>query len=54
MLFLPIAFDILTYFIPDMNSYKGSWWFYLSFSVMYLKAHVEKRSNKDTGQHFVI
>lgn len=34
MLLLPIAFDILIYFIPDMNSYKGSWWFYLSFSIV--------------------
>ena len=34
MLLLPIAFDILTYFSPDMNSYTGSWWFYLSFSIV--------------------
>ena len=34
MLLLPIAFDILTYFSPEMNSYTGSWWFYLSFSIV--------------------
>ncbi|OYU82475.1 MAG: AraC family transcriptional regulator [Flavobacterium sp. BFFFF2] len=34
MLLLPILFEFICYFEPDMNSYKGSWWFYLFFSVV--------------------
>ena len=36
MLILPILFDVISYFYPEMNSYKGSWWFFLAFSyIMY-------------------
>lgn len=34
MLLLPIAFDILAYYFPSINSYKGSWWFFLFFSMI--------------------
>jgi len=36
MLLLPVVFDILTLFQPEMATYKGSWWFFLFFScIMY-------------------
>lgn len=39
MLILPIVFDILCLFFPDLNSYQGSWWFFLFFSlIMYFIA----------------
>ena len=34
MLLLPILFDIIRYFYPEMNSYQGSWWFFLFFSIV--------------------
>ncbi|WP_298305552.1 helix-turn-helix domain-containing protein [Flavobacterium sp.] len=34
MLLLPILFDIIGYFYPEMKSYQGSWWFYLFFSIV--------------------
>lgn len=34
MLVLPIIFDIIEYIYPEMKSYKGSWWFFLSFSIV--------------------
>lgn len=34
MLILPILFDIIGYFYPDIKSYQGSWWFYLFFSIV--------------------
>lgn len=41
MLSLPILFDIISHFFPELNSYKGSWWFFLFFSaVMYYIAIV--------------
>ncbi len=41
MLSLPILFDSISYFFPELNSYKGSWWFFLFFSgVMYYIAIV--------------
>jgi len=36
MLLLPILFEVISFFVPEINSYTGSWWFYLCFSlVMY-------------------
>ena len=36
MLLLPIVFDVAAYFYPELESYTGSWWFFLCFSlVMY-------------------
>ena len=36
MLLLPILFDIIGYFYPEIKSYQGGWWFFLFFSmVMY-------------------
>lgn len=36
MLLLPIVFDVASYFYPQLESYTGSWWFFLCFSlVMY-------------------
>lgn len=41
MLSLPILFDSISYFFPELNSYKGTWWFFLFFSgVMYYIAIV--------------
>lgn len=34
MLLLPIAFDIVKIFYPNLQSYEGSWWFFLFFSVV--------------------
>ncbi|WP_445453960.1 helix-turn-helix domain-containing protein [Flavobacterium sp. 25HG05S-40] len=34
MLLLPIVFDIASLFYPDLNSYKGTWWFFLFFSII--------------------
>ena len=34
MLLLPVAFDITAYFYPQLSSYKGSWWFFLCFSII--------------------
>jgi hypothetical protein len=34
MLLLPIVFDILSLFFPELNSYKGTWWFFLFFSIV--------------------
>ncbi|MEC4004196.1 helix-turn-helix transcriptional regulator [Flavobacterium sp. SUN052] len=36
MLLLPIIFDCISYLYPKLNSYTGSWWFFLFFSfIMY-------------------
>lgn len=32
MLLLPIVFDCFVYFYPKLNSYTGTWWFFLFFS----------------------
>jgi len=34
MLVLPIVFDLITFFYPELNSYTGSWWFFLFFSII--------------------
>lgn len=34
MLVLPIVFDLITIFYPELNSYTGSWWFFLFFSII--------------------
>ncbi|WP_309641969.1 AraC family transcriptional regulator [Flavobacterium sp.] len=34
MLILPVAFNIAAFFFPELNSYKGSWWFFLFFSIV--------------------
>jgi AraC-like DNA-binding protein len=34
MLILPIVFEIASYFFPELKSYKGSWWFFLFFSIV--------------------
>ncbi|MFV8363192.1 helix-turn-helix domain-containing protein [Flavobacterium sp. ZT3P35] len=34
MLLLPLVFDSIGYFFPEMKSYQGSWWFYLFFSIV--------------------
>lgn len=36
MLLLPLVFDAIAVFYPEINSYTGSWWFFLFFSfIMY-------------------
>ena len=34
MLFLPILFDLLGNFYPELKSYVGGWWFYLLYSLI--------------------
>ncbi|MDN3676264.1 helix-turn-helix transcriptional regulator [Flavobacterium paronense] len=34
MLVLPILFNVITVFYPQLNSYTGSWWFFLFFSII--------------------
>ena len=34
MLFLPILFDLLGNFYPELKSYVGGWWFYLFYSLI--------------------
>ncbi len=34
MLLLPLVFDAITLFYPELNSYTGSWWFFLFFSIV--------------------
>ena len=34
MLLLPILFDIIGLFYPEIKSYQGSWWFFLLFSIV--------------------
>ena len=34
MLILPIVFEIAGFFYPELKSYKGSWWFFLFFSIV--------------------
>ncbi len=34
MLLLPILFDLIGLFYPEIQSYQGSWWFYLFFSIV--------------------
>ena len=34
MLLLPITFDIMGFFFPEIKSYQGSWWFFLFFSII--------------------
>lgn len=34
MILLPIIFDLATLIYPNLNSYKGSWWFFLLFSLV--------------------
>jgi AraC-like DNA-binding protein len=36
MLLLPIVFELISVFYPELNSYTGTWWFFLFFSfIMY-------------------
>ena len=34
MLLLPIVFDVIGVFYPELKSYQGSWWFFLFFSLI--------------------
>lgn len=34
MLLLPIVFDVIGLFYPEIQTYTGSWWFYLFFSIV--------------------
>ena len=45
MLLLPILFEIIGYFYPEMKSYQGSWWFYLFFSIVMYYIAVTGYSN---------
>ncbi|MGL2963130.1 helix-turn-helix domain-containing protein [Flavobacterium sp. RSB2_4_14] len=45
MLLLPVVFDILSLFYPELNSYKGSWWFFLFFSIVMYYVAITGYSN---------
>lgn len=45
MLLLPVLFDIVGYIIPELNSYQGSWWFFLFFSIVMYYIAVTGYSN---------
>ena len=45
MLLLPHIFDVINYFYPNVNSYKGGWWFYLTFSLVLYYIAVTGYSN---------
>ena len=45
MLVLPILFDVLGIFFPEIKSYKGSWWFYFLYSIVLLYIAITGYSN---------
>ena len=45
MLLLPILFDIVGLFYPETQTYTGSWWFYLFFSIVMYYIAVTGYSN---------
>ncbi len=45
MLLLPILFDLITLINPKINSYKGTWWFFLCFSFVLYYIAVTGYSN---------
>jgi AraC-like DNA-binding protein len=45
MLLLPISFDVIGLFYPEMNSYQGSWWFFLFFSIIMYYVAITGYSN---------
>lgn len=45
MLLLPVLFDAIGIFFPEIQTYKGSWWFYLFFSIVMYYIAVTGYSN---------
>lgn len=45
MLILPVVFNLITIFYPELNSYTGSWWFFLFFSIIMYYVAVTGYSN---------
>lgn len=45
MLLLPLIFDAIAFFYPQLNSYTGSWWFFLFFSIVMYYIAVTGYSN---------
>lgn len=45
MLLLPILFDIIGYFYPEIKSYQGGWWFFLFFSIVMYYVAITGYSN---------
>lgn len=45
MLLLPILFDILSLFYPELTTYKGTWWFFLFFSIIMYYVAITGYSN---------
>ena len=45
MLLLPIVFDIASLFFPELDSYKGTWWFFLFFSIIMYYVAITGYSN---------
>jgi AraC-like DNA-binding protein len=45
MLLLSFVFEILTLLYPELNSYKGTWWFFLFFSIIMYYIAIRGYSN---------
>jgi hypothetical protein len=45
MLILPVVFDALGLYFTELNSYKGSWWFFLFFSLVLYYIAIEGYAN---------
>lgn len=49
MLILPVIFDVLGYFFPELNSYVGTWWFFLLFAICMYYIAISGYSNHVIG-----
>lgn len=45
MLLLPVIFDVISFYQPEIKSYTGSWWFFLCFSIIMYYIAVTGYSN---------
>jgi AraC-like DNA-binding protein len=45
LMMLPVAFDILALFAPQIKSYQGTWWFFLAFSIVMYYIAITAYSN---------
>lgn len=54
MLLLPVVFDVAAYVYPELESYTGSWWFFLCFSLVMYYVAVSGYSNAmETKMRFI-
>ncbi len=45
LMLIPVVFDILALLFPEIQTYKGSWWFFLAFSVVMYYIAITAYSN---------